>query len=582
MVTFSNSRSHWCNSPRTMVQCKNMKRPLWQSLLLLSLLTLTSVAQAATSLNVRVDKNPVMLGEELQLSVQVDEKVSSSAIDFSVLEKNFRLGPPSVSQSMQIINGQSSQSTIWQLSLFAKTTGNFEIPAFNVRGISSSPISIEVIPASQQTTDKQVLFIESSLSQTDLYVQQMVYYDVKIFFSGDLQRGSLSQPELPDTTIEQVGKDVEGTELVNGIRYQTITRRYSLIPQQSGSFTLDAPFFNGEMIDRNSSRYDYFAKTQTISAQGQAVEFQVKAMPVDFKGDWLVSELVALTEEWTPLSTTLVQGEPVTRTITLTAMDLADHQLPDLQINLPAGIKNYAEQPQAKKAERNGRIVAQKVFTSAVIATQSGELKLPAVRVPWWNSKTNQLAYAELPERTLTVTVNPNQTSQVPPAVAAVETPVSETAAAPQVISDNRWQWNYLSGLLLLMWLLTAAVAVWGWLLPRSRMHTPATSAPQASEVKFNARRFKAACLANDNIVASQQLLRWASQQLDADIQQLPQLIKALPQSALRQETEKLAYQAYQAQQTPWLGTALFEAWAKYKHLQQVESPALLKPFYPK
>ncbi len=44
----------------------------------------------------------------------------------------------------------------------------------------------------------------------------MGYYEVKIFYSGDLQRGSLSQPELAQVTIEQIGKDVEGSELVNG------------------------------------------------------------------------------------------------------------------------------------------------------------------------------------------------------------------------------------------------------------------------------------------------------------------------------------------------------------------------------
>jgi len=125
MVTFSNSSwSRWSNAHRTA-----LAGTFWQSLVLLSLL-FTSVAQAATSLNVQVDKNPVMLGEELRLSIQIDEKVSSSAIDFSILANDFRVGPPSVSQSMQIINGQSSQSTIWQLSLFAKTTGTFEIPAF--------------------------------------------------------------------------------------------------------------------------------------------------------------------------------------------------------------------------------------------------------------------------------------------------------------------------------------------------------------------------------------------------------------------------------------------------------------------
>jgi hypothetical protein len=569
---------------RSKMQRASLLRRFWQCLLFVNLWSLLLTVHAASSLNVRVDKNPVMLGEELRLSVQVDEKVSSSAIDFSVLSNHFRLGPPSVSQSMQIINGQSSQSTIWQLSLFAKNTGTFEIPAFTLNGVSSAPISIEVIPASQQATDNQVLFIESNLSQTELYVQQMVYYEVKIYFSGDLQRGSLSQPELPNTTIEQVGKDVEGTELVNGMRYQTITRRYSLIPQQSGDFTLDAPFFNGEMIDRNSSRYDYFAKTQTISAQGQAVEFKVKAMPAGFNGDWLVSELVALTEEWTPPSTTLVQGEPVTRTITLTAVDLADHQLPDLQIELPAGVKHYAEQPQAKKAERNGRIVAQKVFTSAVIATQSGELKLPAVRIPWWNSKSNQLAYAELPERILKVTANPNQLSQPPaPTVTpAEEDVVSTLPLIPAQTNISPWQWNHLSTLLLLLWIFTIVIAGWRWRRQGPSSDSTAPKFPLASEVKFNAKKFKAACLANDSSTASQQLLRWASQQLATDIQQLPQLLKALPDCALRQETEKLVYQAYQANQSPWQGTALFEAWAKYKHLQQVESPALLKPFYPK
>lgn len=569
----------WLHQSRT--QRMSIPQAIGKCMILWCLLL--SNAQAASQLNVRIDKNPVMLGEELRLTVQVDEKVSSSAIDFRALEKNFQVGPPSVSQSMQIINGQSSQSTIWQLSLFAKTTGTFEIPAFSVRNVSSDPIKVEVIPASDQHTDQKVLFIESSLSQTELYVQQMVYYEVKIYFSGDLQRGSLSQPELPNTTIEQVGKDVEGTELVNGIRYQTITRRYSLIPQQSGDFTLEAPFFNGEMIDRNSSRYDYFAKTQTISAQGQAVTMNVKAMPADFSGNWLVSELVALTEEWTPLANTLVQGEPVTRTITLTALDVADHQLPDLTIDLPNGIKNYAEQPQAKKAERNGRIVAQKVFTSAVIATQTGELKLPAVRIPWWNSKTNQLSYAELPERTLTVSANPNQSAQAPAPDVVPPTTEPALTAAPTtaVTAQTPWQWNYLATVFFGLWILTALFALWLWSRGQPSHRAKTVEFPLASEVKFNAKKFKAGCLANDQQIATQQLLRWASQHLAADIQQLPQLIRALPESPLKFETEKLAYQAYQPQQTPWHGTALFEAWAKFKHLQQVESQTVLKPFYP-
>lgn len=575
MVT--NSKFQW----RLQHRHQLLGLPLLSFLLVIVLQCFSTAALAATSLRVSVDKNPVMLGEELRLTVQIDEKVSSAAIDFGVLEQNFQVGPPSISQSMQIINGQSSQSTIWQLSLFAKNTGKFEIPAFNVNNVTSSPIAIEVIPDSHTDDNAKVLFIESSLSQTELYVQQMAYYEVKIYFSGDLQRGSLSKPELQSTTLEQIGKDIEGSELVNGVRYQTITRRFSLIPQQSGDFKLEAPFFNGEMIYNNNSPYNYFAKMKTVSAQGQPVSFTVKPMPAGFKGDWLVSELVALTEEWTPPTDQLVQGEPVTRTITLTALDLADHQLPDLQIELPAGVNSYAEQPQAKKAERNGHVVAQKIFTSAVIATQSGELKLPAVRLPWWNSKTNQLAYAELPERTLTVAMNPNQTTQVPAPATAVPGPAEEKVqSATEALGP--WQWNYLSFALLMLWLCTAVLAVFWRLQNSTRLpKKPVTTSPLAGEVKFNSKKFKAACLSNDNTIASQQLLRWASQQIHAEITQLPELIKALPECSLRQETEKLAYQAYQALQVPWQGQLLFEAWAKYKHLQQLDSPTLLKPLYP-
>ncbi len=542
-----------------------------------TLLLCSNQAQAATSLQASVDKNPVMLGEELLLQIELDEKVSGHQLDFSVLANDFNFSAPAISQSMQIINGRSSQSTRWQLSLFAKNTGNFVIPAFEIAGLRSDPIPLTVVAADPNGTGSDELFIESSLSSNELYVQQLVYYDVKIFFNGDLQRGSLSQPELPGATIEQLGKDIEGSELVNGQRYQTITRRYTVIVQQQGSFDLAAPWFKGEMIDRQSSRYDYFAKTKTVSALGQALKLTVKPMPDNFQGEWLVSELVALTEEWTPPGNELTQGEPVTRTITLTALDLADHQLPDLNISLPAGIKSYAEQPQSKKAERNGRLVAQKVFTSAVIATQNGDLVLPAVRIPWWNSKTNELAYAELPERTLKVALNPSQPeAQVnAEAVVAAVTPANEINAQPQSVSP--WFWSYSSTTMLLLWLTTLAL----WLLPKlPRPQSAQAIAPQP-QLKFSSRKLKAACLANNSSEAAAQLVQWASQGIDSQIVRLPQLLQHLPDCELRHEVEKLCHQPYQPTAAAWQGQPLFEAFAKYKHVQQLPVKSQLRPLYP-
>lgn len=555
---------------------------MWQAVLCCLLFSAAISAQAASSLTARVDKNPLMMGEELILLLELDEKVPANAVDFTPLSAHFQFGPPAVSQSMQIINGRSSQSTRWQLSLFAKQPGTVQIPAFEVAGVRSSPIEVEIVPASEQGKGSAELFIESTLSSTNLHVQQMGYYEVKIFYSGDLQRGSLSQPELAQVTIEQIGKDVEGSELVNGQRYQTITRRYSLVAQQSGDYQLTAPWFQGEMIDRSSSRYDYFAKTKTVSAQGQTLSFKVKPIEAGFTGQWLVSELVTLQEEWSADPTQLVQGEPITRTITLTAMDLADHQLPDLQLNLPAGIKSYAEKPQSKKAERKGRMVAQKVFTSALIANQQGQLLLPAVRLPWWNSIKGEIDYAELPARELQVSPNPQQAVDAQLQAAPEVRAVDANTTSPAIPSP--WQWNHLSTALTLLWLctVTAAGAYFFW-QGGNRLNTAAAVAAEpktASTVKFNAKRFKMACQQHDASLVSAFLLRWGSETFSSDIQQLSQLLALLPAGEFKLQLEKLAYQDYQRSAEAWQGEALYNAWSAF-HPAKHTDRAALPPLYP-
>lgn len=549
--------------------------------LLLAALCLSSQIQAATQLKASVDKNPAMYGEAIMLQLVLDEKVDAGALDFAVLEADFRVTGPSVSQSMQIINGQSSQSTSWQLSLFPRRTGSLLIPAFKVGNLSSDPIRIEVQPASQAQGKGAELFLQNSFSSATVHVQQMLYYEIKIYFKGELQRGNLSQPELPGADVEQVGKDVENSEIVNGERYQTITRRYSVIPQKSGALSLKPPFFNGEMIDRDNSRYDYFARTKAVSAEGQPLQLEVRPIPDGQQQNWLASELVAMNDEWNPAGLTLVQGEPVTRTITLTAMDLADHQLPDLQLGTVPGAKIYPEQPQSRKAERKGRIVAQKVFSYAIIADKAGTLTLPEVRVRWWNTKTNQPDEAVLSAVTLQVEPNPQQPQQSDP-VAAAETSAPD-AAATAPVSD--WYFSYSSWLLLGVWLLTLAA----WALSMRRAdgdgdgddQTTQPRAVSSSDVRFNSRKLKQACQQHDASQAREQLLRWAQQLIAPDIESLADILRHLPDGALKTQIQQLSYQGYQRAGVQWQGQALLEAWAHFHHQPAVTAPGLT-PLYPR
>ncbi len=185
----------------------------WIALLSLAFTLLSLPSWAVTRLTAQIDKNPVMYGEEILLQLQADEKLARDAIDFSVLEQDFRVNGPAISQSMQIINGQTSQTTTWQLALYPKRTGEIVIPSFQIDAAATQAITVNVLEKPQLSGNEQPeLFVKNSLSQLSLFVQQMAYYEVKIFFKGDLKSGALTAPNIPGCSVEQVGKDIENSE----------------------------------------------------------------------------------------------------------------------------------------------------------------------------------------------------------------------------------------------------------------------------------------------------------------------------------------------------------------------------------
>ncbi|KRS22235.1 hypothetical protein AAY72_04350 [Alishewanella sp. WH16-1] len=538
--------------------------------ILFSQLLFGGAAMAFSSLQSSVDKNPAMLGEAITLVVTADARLSADALDYRELQQDFRVMVPAVSQSTQVINGRTSHSTSWSLTLFPRSTGSFRIPAFTINGISSTPIALEVIEQAQSQT-KQDIFLEAKLSgYPSVYVQQMLYYDVVIYFSGDLQRGNLTEPALEGAEIQRLGPDVEGTALVDGVRYRTITRRYAITPQQSGNLSIQPPLFTGDMIDRDPSRYNYFSRSKTVMAEAEPVRLEIKPQPDNFPGNWLVAGLVTLTEEWQPEGAELKAGEPVTRIITLSAVDVAANQLPDLSQQYPDGIRAYQEQPQSRGAERSGRMVAQKVYTTALIASSNGSLVLPEIRLPWWNSQTNQLDYAVLPERTLQVSGQAQQ--PISPA------PVIQTKVQTQTPTANHWQWNYTSNLLAGLWL--SSLLLVGYLLQRraSIARTAPTSQPDAS---YSPKALQRACQTGDAKAAAQALLYWGKQRFQPAPRSLGELRRHAGTPAFADALLQLEQQLYGQQNTPWQGDMLYQAWQQLPKATATSKRSALTALYP-
>ncbi|MBN7818989.1 BatD family protein [Bowmanella yangjiangensis] len=439
-------------------------------LVVLVSLMLSQTARAdVTEVHASVDKNPAMVDEGIVLEVTANDSVDSNKFDPSPLLKDFVVGRTSVSSQTQIVNFDMTRTTKWTTHLIPREAGRFQIPAFEIDGVRSQPINLMVLPASSATRGQaRDIFIDTKADLSQVYLQQQIHYTVKLYLARDLQRGSLSAPKLQGADIRQIGKDKEYSEIENGQRYRVIERRFAIIPQTSGKFTIEGPLFDGEVVERNSQSFGFFNQTKTITRVGPSIEVEVLPIPAAYPYHWLPSEYVELHEEWQGSSQEYRVGEPITRTVTLTALGVVEEQLPAVESQYPDSVKTYPDQANSATVEKDDTLVAQRTETVAIIPSKAGELLLPEIRIPWFNIVTRQTEFATLPAKTIQIEpAAPGSTNAIPQQPEMNQAPAPDQQAEPMDIhppvsfqTHDGW-WSVSSTVLLVLWLLT--LLLWWW-----------------------------------------------------------------------------------------------------------------------
>jgi hypothetical protein len=495
-------------------------------LVLLALLVVSQTTFALSKVTASVDANPVMSNESIVLTVVADDSVERDDLDTSPLLKDFIVARTEVSSQTNMINFKTTRTTRWQIVLIPRHTGKLMIPQLTVDGYQSKAITVEVIEqGSANSTKQQDIFITAELSQNDVYVQQLLALTIKLHIGIQLQRGSLTEPNLPGATIEQIGKDIESDEIINGKRYRIIERTYAITPEKSGEFTLDTPMFSGDILVQSRRRTGFmnFGETKPVNILGDKLTLNVRPIPdsypIDANNSWLPSELLTLHQEWQPVNNEFKVGEPITRTITLTAAGLGKAQLPKIIMNAPVGLKIYPDQAELHSSLTKERLISQKRQNFALVASQAGEYVLPEITIAWWNTVTNKYQRAVLPKQTITVLPNADlpQTSmvKVPPTIGTLPKSNlidnSATPLAPPIIIEktSNLQWLFLA-----LWLLT----VFAWIthvfyLKRNRTIKSTHTKPQKVNDAYLA--LMAACKQNKAEQALSLILPWLNSHPD-------------------------------------------------------------------
>ncbi|WP_448549189.1 BatD family protein [Thalassotalea fusca] len=526
-------------------------------LLILQLITLSYSAHAFIEVTATVDKNPVVVKESFVLTVTANDDIDTNALDTSPLMNDFIVGRTSVSSQTSMVNFKTSRSTRWTTLLVPKREGNITIPPLSINGALTAPIKLEVLSANDSSIASQKdIFITSEISTKEAFVQQQITLTVKLHFSAELKRGSLSEPELEDANISQIGKDEETETIINGRRYRIITRNYTISPQTSGEFVLRSPVFSGEIMLPSSRRGSFlsFAETKPVSVLGDDITLTIKPIPSSVDGLWLPSELLAIHQDWQPAPDTFKVGEPITRVITITAAGLAKEQLPELMLDMPEGLKVYPDQPELHSGINNGRLVSQMVRNYALVASKAGEYQLPEVSIPWWNTQTNRFETATLAAQTINVLPNEafeaiQPQSQVSPA------PLSVANAAPESVSivyrDNPLQWLFLA-----LWLLTSLA--WGY--SHWRRQTPSEKAIDNNTPSKTYLSLLAAAKKKNYNEILKLLPEWASDVHQTPIFTLSQALATFADDKLNEAVSQLQQAQYGRNSVEWQPDTLLEA----------------------
>ena len=420
---------------------------VWRLGALIPLLWFAGLAQAAVT--AQVDRNELYNDESLVLTVSVSPAGQLNQADLAALESLFSIEQRAQQQSRKTVNGRASSSVDYQFRLSAKASGVFGIPSFRVGSEQSEPLFISVLDARQRPDnlpDDAILF-SGRLSNNQPYVDQP--FEIVLEFAYNIQvKGDIEAIDLDGFSSRLVSEENTTTSR-NGQSYNLYRRVVELTAKNPGAVKLPTILFKGQYADAAQGRNVRFTRTADIAA------IEVRAIPASFPAGayWLPATNLSLSDNLDTRQP-IEQDSHLDWQVSLQTQGLAASRLPDplaaLSKALDSHVRLYRNEPTFTDNLR--------LDSAALTIDMAGEYRIPAIAVPWWNTVSDTLEWAELPERSIRVLAPTRSSAQAANLALATE-PLSDVGLASslssETLSTGLDYWFYSTVFAGLGWLLT-------------------------------------------------------------------------------------------------------------------------------
>jgi hypothetical protein len=518
-------------------------------------------ASVHAELRVTVDRTEITDADQIKLTIRLDNATTSSNPDFRALERDFEIvqrSGPNQSSRISIVNGRQTSEVFvtWELRLRPKRLGVLTIPAFRFGSDTSSPIQIRVSQQSAEMKRKmsQLVFFETSVDTNETYVQGQILYTIKLYYVENISGDFPAPPAVQDVLVEIIESEKRYDAITNGRRYYVLEKKYGLYPQKSGAFTIPAQTFSGFRVGPG-----FFSTREPVLSRSESHTVEVKPKPASFPGDhWLPATELNLDANWLSGAPNFVVGEPVNRSIEIQAKGVASSLLPELNVPEVPGVKTYQDPPVEEQNVNAEGISAKQTVVVGIVPTKSGTIELPEIKIPWWNTRTDQLELAVIPAETFTVAPSPQSSVVVPQRGATGATVPAAQGDNPVSSADPFWR-NIALGLLA-AWIATLFIWLFTWLSSRRTPETKNIPTEPSLDEKAALKDLTQACTANDGQAVQSHLVTWGRFRYPG-IRSIQELAQRSGDEALRSAIRELESKLYAPNANgKWLGNNLLKA----------------------
>lgn len=523
----------------------------------LSLIFLFFSAYLNAEVTAEVDRFSLYQGERLTLMLKSDQQVDTKP-DLTALQQDFQ-----VISSNKITISSHQQSNVntrthWELRLRPINEGRLSIPTLTVGADQSPEIALNVLPAadnpSPQDSGLRPVYIEVSADKDSVYVGEQTILSVKVFHLAPLPLDTqLSRVSARNAQVKALQQRKTSQTTVNGQPYFVTEYSYALYPRAVGTVEVEPIFFN---TPQAGGTLDLTSSLLLIDVQAPAFS--------NTQNLWLPAQSVYIEDNLSRL-TDITVGESLRRTITIEAQGLPASSLPALPPLNFAQVGMTLENVVLDEQITEQGIISQRMEEWLITPEIAADIQLPALDIPWWNTKTGNGENAAIAGRTI------RASAALPPPVAVHNDQTLATTAATG-------QSTLLIWLLALISIAASVGLIYSW--NRNRHPEPPELTPEDIEQEFakptsnlgESHAFNVlllACQQNNTAAAQLRLIEWAKIfWQEPSLNSIEQVCQCADNNTFNFLVLDLAQHIYEGNTAQWQGDLLLEALEKIRDRQ--------------